>query len=96
MPYLQRLATTLYIQKVVDAAKELSKGIKLEDLTGIRNNKNQAESFRYAKNSWSFYQCYRCGLKDDADLNAAYNIALRCQDDWLKVQMNPVENRASA
>jgi len=33
----------------------------------------------------SYVKCYRCGLKDDADLNAAYNIALRCQDDWLKV-----------
>lgn len=43
-------------RKIVDTAKESGKGIKLEDLTGIRNGKNKAKSFRYAKNSWSFYQ----------------------------------------
>lgn len=43
-------------KEIVDTAKETGKGIKLEDLTGIRNSKNQAESFRYAKHSWSFYQ----------------------------------------
>jgi len=43
-------------RKIVDTAKETGKGIKLEDLTGIRNNKKQAESFQYAKHSWSFYQ----------------------------------------
>jgi putative transposase len=42
-------------RKIVDIAKESSKGIKLEDLTGIRNSKT-SKSFRYAKNSWSFYQ----------------------------------------
>ncbi len=43
-------------RKIVDTAKEFGKGIKLEDLTGIRNGKHNAKSFRYAKNSWSFYQ----------------------------------------
>ena len=43
-------------RKIVDVAKESGKDIKLEDLTGIRSGKNQAKSFRYAKNSWSFYQ----------------------------------------
>ncbi len=43
-------------RKIVDTAKETGKGIKLEDLTGIRNSKKQAQSFRYAKHSWSFYQ----------------------------------------
>jgi len=42
-------------KKIVTVAKESGKGIKLEKLTGIRNSK-QAKSFRYAKNSWSFYQ----------------------------------------
>ncbi len=36
----------------------------------------------------SYILCHSCGAKEDADLNAAYNIAFRCQDDWLKVQMN--------
>jgi hypothetical protein len=44
----------------------------------------------------SWIQCYSCESKLDADLNAAYNIALRCRDDWLKVRMNTAENRASA
>lgn len=43
-------------RKIVDTAKESGKGIKLEDLTGIRNGKHNTKSFRYAKNSWSFYQ----------------------------------------
>ena len=43
-------------RKIVDTAKETGKGVKLEDLTGIRNGKHNTESFRYAKNSWSFYQ----------------------------------------
>ncbi|MGA9100196.1 MAG: transposase [Methanotrichaceae archaeon] len=44
----------------------------------------------------SYILCHDCGLKYDADLNAAHNIALRCQDDWLKVQMNSTESRVSA
>jgi putative transposase len=44
----------------------------------------------------SYIKCHSCSLKDDADLNAAQNIALRCQDDWLKVQMNLAKNQESA
>ncbi|HWR25842.1 MAG TPA: transposase [Methanosarcina sp.] len=43
-------------RKIVDIAIENNSGIKLEDLTGIRENKKQKRSFRYALNSWSFYQ----------------------------------------
>ena len=43
-------------RKIVDTAKGSGKGIKLEDLIGISNCKNQAQSFSYAKHSWSFYQ----------------------------------------
>lgn len=41
---------------IVNLAKKENKVIALEDLTGIRNNKKQKKSFRYALNSWSFYQ----------------------------------------
>ncbi|AFC99292.1 Transposase [Methanocella conradii HZ254] len=44
----------------------------------------------------SWLLCHSCGSKLDAGLNAAYNIALRCRDDRLKVRMNAAENRASA
>jgi len=44
----------------------------------------------------SWIICHSCGGKLDADINAAYNIALRCRDDRLKVRMNAAENRASA
>ena len=40
--------------------------------------------------------CHGCDAKIDADINAAYNIALRCRDDWLKVQMNTTKSCASA
>jgi len=43
-------------KKIVAYAKENKCNIKLEDLTGIRKNKKQAKSFKYALNSWSFYQ----------------------------------------
>ncbi len=36
---------------------------------------------------FSYLICYNCGAKIDADINAAYNIALRCRDDRLKAQM---------
>jgi putative transposase len=42
---------------------------------------------KWQENS-SYILCHSCGAKEDADLNAAYNIAFRCQDGWLKVQMN--------
>ena len=43
-------------KKIVEIAKENNSGIKLEDLTGIRNNKKHTRSFNYSLNSWSFYQ----------------------------------------
>lgn len=43
-------------RKIVEIAKENNCGIKLEDLTGIRNNKKHTRSFNYSLNSWSFYQ----------------------------------------
>lgn len=43
-------------RKIVDIAIENNSGIKLEDLTGIRETKKQRKSFRYALHSWSFYQ----------------------------------------
>ena len=106
--------------KIVETAIETNSGIKLEKLTGIRNNKKHTKSFNYSLNSWSFYQlqqmieyksklhgipvlyiepaytsktCSRCnhiGNRNDkqfkcpdcrhvdhADVNAAFNIALR-------------------
>jgi putative transposase len=42
---------------------------------------------RYGKGH-SYILCHCCGAKEDADITGAYNIAFRCQDDWLKVQMN--------
>jgi hypothetical protein len=47
-------------------------------------------------NELSYIKCHIFGLKDGADLNAAYNTAFRCQDDWPKVLMNPSENRVNA
>jgi len=41
---------------IVNFAKQNNKAIVLEDLTGIRNNKKQKKSFKYALHSWSFYQ----------------------------------------
>ena len=43
-------------RKIVDAAKSVKAGIKMEVLKGIRKTKKQARSFRYSLNSWSFYQ----------------------------------------
>jgi len=42
--------------KLIKEARKQNAGLVLEDLTGIRNNKKQSKSFRYALNSWSFYQ----------------------------------------
>ncbi len=41
---------------IVNTATKLKGGIKLENLKGIRNNKKHGKKFRYALNSWSFYQ----------------------------------------
>lgn len=43
-------------KKLVSIAMEAHKGIKLEKLEGIRKNKKQKKSFKYALHSWSFYQ----------------------------------------
>lgn len=40
---------------IVNLATKLKGGIKLENLKGIRKAKNR-KTFRYALNSWSFYQ----------------------------------------
>jgi len=42
--------------KIVEIAIESNSGIKLEKLTGIRNNNKHTRSFNYSLNSWSFYQ----------------------------------------
>lgn len=47
------------------------------------------------EDGYSYILCHSCGAKKDADINAAYNIALRCRDDWLKTGMNMVKNYAS-
>jgi putative transposase len=46
-------------RRIVEAAKDSGKGIKLELLEGIRRSRRQARSFRYALHSWSFYQLER-------------------------------------
>jgi len=43
-------------RKIVNYAKENKCGIKLENLEGIRKNKKHNKTFKYALNSWSFYQ----------------------------------------
>lgn len=43
-------------KQIVRFARENKCGIKLEKLTGIRNNKKNNKSFRYTLNSWSYYQ----------------------------------------
>ena len=39
-------------------------------------------------NGHSYILCHSCGIKIDADINAGYNIATQCRDDWLKAGMN--------
>jgi len=53
--------------RIIHIAIETDSGIKLEDLTGIRSNKKNRKSFRYALHSWSYYQlgqiiCYKALL----------------------------------
>lgn len=43
-------------KKVVEEAKAIEGGIRLEKLEGIRQSKKHRRSFRYALHSWSFYQ----------------------------------------
>ena len=43
-------------KKIIDIAVQNACGIKMEQLDGIRDNRNQARSFRYSLHSWSFYQ----------------------------------------
>jgi putative transposase len=43
-------------KRVVDEAIRGRCGIKLEDLSGIRQRAKTTKSFRYSLNSWSFYQ----------------------------------------
>jgi putative transposase len=43
-------------KQIVQFAKDNNCGIKLEDLTGIRNSKKNNRTFRYTLNSWSYYQ----------------------------------------
>jgi putative transposase len=43
-------------RKIVDMAKELNRGIKLEALDGIRQTAKSSRYSRYGLNSWSFYQ----------------------------------------
>lgn len=43
-------------KQIVEFAKQNNCGIKLEQLTGIRNNKKNNKPFRYTLNSWSYYQ----------------------------------------
>jgi putative transposase len=43
-------------KQIVQFAKDNNCGIKLEKLTGIRNNKKNNRTFRYTLNSWSYYQ----------------------------------------
>ena len=43
-------------KKLVQIAASEKCGIKFEELTGIRKNKNHSKSFRYSLNSWSYYQ----------------------------------------
>ena len=108
-------------RKIVNEAKKTRSKIVLEDLKGIRKKVNKvAKTFRYALNSWSYYQfeqfvrykakllgvpvikvdprytsqqcsrcgllgnregkkfhCPHCGVVEDADVNAAFVIALR-------------------
>lgn len=43
-------------KKIVEIAIQNNSGIKLEDLSGIRQTAKSKKSFKYSLNSWSFYQ----------------------------------------
>ncbi len=107
-------------RKLVNLAQQAHCGLKMEQLTGIRQTAKSTRSFRYSLHSWSFYQlqqmieyktkllgipvvyvdpaytsqtcsrcghighrsdkafaCPQCGQVEHADVNAAFNIAIR-------------------
>lgn len=43
-------------RKVVNCAKELNCGIKMEDIVNIRKTANVVKSFKYSLNSWAYFQ----------------------------------------
>ncbi len=80
-------------QRVFIALKRAERGYP----TKLREERNTSRECHYCgsmlttrkwSNESSYILCHSCDAKEDADINAAYNIAFRCQDDWLKAQMN--------
>lgn len=80
-------------QRVFIALKRAERGYP----TKLREERNTSRechccgsmlTTRKWSNESSYILCHSCDAKQDADINAAYNIAFRCQDDWLKAQMN--------
>ena len=43
-------------KRIVQEAKDTGRGIRLEELKGIRKSRKHSKSFRYSLHSWSFYQ----------------------------------------
>jgi len=50
---------------------------------------------RVWEDGFSYIMCYSCRNKKDADINAGYNIAIRCRDDMLKAGMIKMKNLVS-
>lgn len=88
-------------QRTFIALKRAERGLPTK-LLDERNTSNTCHCCgnrlvtRKYHNGASWIQCHSCESKLDADLNTAYNIALRCRDDRLKARMNTMKNRASA
>lgn len=82
-------------QRKFIALKRAERGYPTQ-LIGERNTSRQCRfcgsmlTTRKWGDGHSYILCHSCGAKEDADITGAYNIAFRCQDDWLKVQMNMV------